>query len=341
MVPPQEESPMNEITARQLAVRACVALATLCGLAEAATIEPTPAVKADPKASKPICAVDAFGAFEDNYVLLVNDSRQPGWVDASERAVRGQVSVKYSIAGEPYFRVQERRSLERCEPKPPTANWELFAGYTNVFDFYLGSRSSDPVVMRSGNVGLFVRIPLRVDRLFGNRHDQLLLSIEHLSNGQPFDASTPEGIQRANRAYERRDRAFFDSVSRGGNFIAADLSTLRTWSDVKVDLRAKLKWHFGRDENTVFWGPQAGHTVRDYDLLLLHAGVGTGGKFRVELDWRLGRRGLATDSFTLGAQFMAGPLPFYVRYHHGPFGNLANFTQEERSLGVGFRFAFD
>ena len=58
-----------------------------------------------------------------------------------------------------------------------------------------------------------------------------------------------------------------------------------------------------------------------------------------DLDWRLGDRGLATDSWTFGLEFNVAAVPLYVRLHRGPMNTLSNYAQRQDSIGIGIRFA--
>jgi hypothetical protein len=59
----------------------------------------------------------------------------------------------------------------------------------------------------------------------------------------------------------------------------------------------------------------------------------------VDAQWRLGDRGTATDSWTVGIEWDWFELPAYLRLHRGPMNTLSNYTQRQDSIGFGLRFA--
>lgn len=109
----------------------------------------------------------------------------------------------------------------------------------------------------------------------------------------------------------------------------------------RLTLRAKLRIYLGEQDSAVTWGPLAnsGRKFSDYDRLQLHAWWRFSRELQFEVNWRLGDRGLATDSWTLGAEFSLGSVPLYSRLHRGPMNTLSNYTQRQDSIGIGIRFA--
>jgi hypothetical protein len=303
-----------------------------------------------------------FAAFHDNY-LLWNQMSNNGWTQRDERALRGQVSVKYSIANCPQRREKDSRALEEVHADPAASIWqrltgiELFVSYTNRFDFYLGSRDSGPVINRISNPGLHLRLP---PGFFtgdpGNRRDTWQLSFEHMSDGQVVEPVTnADDQQRAQRAYERGDHRFFDTISRGMNYVAAQGEWVWALSKdetdpkgAKVDLRAKVKAYVGRSDSAITWGPLAGQGLKfaDYERVKVRVGLYWPGLGRFELTSQLGDRGFKHASHTLGWQrnirldTLNFELPLFVQVHRGPMNTLSNYTQRQDSVGIGLRMAY-
>lgn len=313
---------------------------------------------------------ERFAAFHDNY-LLWNQMSNNGWTTRDERALRGQVSVKYSVANCPQRREKDSRVLEEVSEREAalassTDIWrrltgiELFVSYTNRFDFYVGTRDSGPVINRINNPGLHLRLP---PGFFtgkpGNGRDTWQLSFEHMSDGQVVEpVSNPSDQLRAQRAYERGDHRFFDTISRGMNYVAVQGEWVwapdkkqdgRPDKEVpKLDLRAKVKAYVGGSDSAITWGPLAGQGLKfaDYERLKVRVGLYWPQLGRFELTTQIGDSGFQHASHTLGWQknirFTAlnFELPVFVQLHRGPMNTLSNYTQRQDSLGVGLRVAY-
>ncbi len=291
-----------------------------------------------------------FGAHEDNY-LMWNEVRDRDWSAKQEGAIRGRFSVKYTMCGTPYQRFAARagepvdalpqgeRSQHLVDPAKDTL--ELFFAYTGEIDFYLGTRTSDPVVSRLNNPGLHLRIPTRRYLGTGGRDDNLIVSLEHRSNGQATEVSSAEQLQRVQLAYERGDRPYIDSIGRGSNYVGLALETTSEAKGKYVELGVKLYLQFDQDSE-VRWGPDALHSRRltDYERLRLQAALNWTRHLWFDAELKLGDKLHRTASGSLGFQFpLFGFLPAYIRYHRGPFNTLANYSQRSESIGIGLRFA--
>lgn len=310
---------------------------------------------------------ERFAAFHDNYALW-NQMRNNGWASRDERAVRGQLSVKYSFVGCPQRREKETRALQPAPvnndvkdevaqaPGTRSSFWqrlrnaELFVSYTNRFDFYLGSRDSGPVINRVSNPGLHLRLPVEVGGNEDDRRDAWQLSLEHMSDGQVVEPATNARDQLlAQRAYERGDRHFFDTISRGMNFVAVQREWVwkRSDNEPSFDVRAKIKHYVGSD-SSITWGPLADRGLRfaDYERIGVRLGVHLPHLGRFELTSQIGDRGLRRASHTLGWQRNLRweswnvELPLYVQAHFGPMNTLSNYTQRQDSFGIGLRLAY-
>jgi hypothetical protein len=321
---------------------------------------------------------ERFTAFHDNYALW-NQMSNNGWAPRDERALRGQVSVKYSLVNCPQRRDERTRALkpapaaadaadsagavqpletEKEKQEKPLTFWqrlhsaEVFVSYTNRFDFYVGSRDSGPVINRVNNPGLHLRLP---GRLFtgdaGDTRGAWQLSFEHMSDGQVVEpVSNAADRLRAQRAYERGERHFFDTISRGMNYVAVQGEWV--WDlprkDAVFDVRAKIKAYASSD-SAITWGPLAdqGLKFRHYERVKVRLGLFWPHWGRFELTSQLGDSGLKHSSHTLSWQYDVGAegsgrlrLPLFVQAHFGPMNTLSNYTQRQDSIGIGLRLAY-
>lgn len=306
-----------------------------------------------------------FAAFHDNYVLW-NQMNNNGWASRDERAVRGQLSLKYSFIGCPQRRDKESQALKptpvntavaaEVEQEPGKAitfwqrmrNAELFVSYTNRFDFYLGSRDSGPVINRVSNPGVHLRLPAD---LFGdNKRDAWQISLEHMSDGQVVEPATNDRDRLlAQRAYERGDHRFFDTISRGMNYVAVQGEWVWELEGGAIfDVRTKVKAYVGHSDSDITWGPLAGQGLKfaDYERFKLRLGLYWKPLGRIELTSQIGDRGLHRSSHTLGFQHTLSvpswnlELPIYLQAHVGPMNTLSNYTQRQNSFGIGLRLAY-
>jgi len=313
-----------------------------------ATAAATPQREQRSVSGAPATSPERFGQHGDNYALY-NTMRNNGWAGHDESAVRAHYSLKFTFCGPKFSRSRPvanepddpTRTPTLCPQGEKSSQLELFAAYTGEFDFYAGTRESGPVVNRVSNPGLFVRIPLRLylpSLAQGDDHAEL--GIEHRSNGQVGDVTSARGTEAAQRAYQARDRQFFDAISRGADYISLSARLFDRFGDDRVELRSKLRLYLNQDA-AVTWGPlaNAGRRFSDYDRLQLMGAIHPRGWGRWELQWRVGDRGLATDSFDLGWQAESKSFPLYIRLHRGPMNTLSNYTQRQDSVGIGIRFA--
>jgi outer membrane phospholipase A len=295
-----------------------------------------------------LASPERFGQYGDNYAIY-DTMRNSGWAAHDESAIRAHYSLKFTFCGPQFDRRREANGPTNPGPRGPTlcpqgeksSQVELFAAYTGEFDFYLGTRQSGPVINRLSNPGLFARIPLRLYfPALSHQNDHVEIGVEHRSNGQVTEVTEPRDSERAQAAYDARDRFYFDTVSRGANYVSVAARKYSAFGDDRVELHGKLRLYWNQD-SAVTWGPLAksGRKVSDYDRVQLMAAFQQPGWGRWELEWRVGDRGLSTDSFNLGWQYGSGSFPLYVRLHYGPFNTLSNYTQRQDSFGVGLRFA--
>ena len=293
-------------------------------------------------------------AYEDSYAIW-NQMRNNGWTTKDEQALRAKISFKYTFCGPQFRRPTGQDRVDKKTPDsaredswcPSSGKWadaELFFGYTAEFDFYAGTRTSGPVIGRVNAPGLFVRLPaVRILGADWKETDGLEVGLQHRSDGQATEVTSDRDARIANEQYAGGNRPFFDTISRGANFmmIAVDKELPPPPIGEKLTLRAKLRLYLGQQDSDITWGPLAngGRRFSDYDRLQLHAWWRLSRQTQFDLDWRLGDRGLATDSWTFGLEFNVAAVPLYVRLHRGPMNTLSNYAQRQDSIGIGIRFA--
>lgn len=226
----------------------------------------------------------------------------------------------------------------------------IYLKFNGAFDFYMGTRPSSPVVNRLSNIGLHYRCRLGENRVWGDwRLDWLDVGLEHRSNGQTTDVLAPAEALAAQNAYAANNRPFFDSVSRGSDYVSLETKAGREVGAGSLAAYAKLKLYFSQHSD-VTWGPLArrGVSVSDYDRVTLTARYGfdrdkkTVGATEASLTWTLGDGGLATDSASLDFMYVHEifglVIPVYVRYHVGPMNTLSDYTRSQKTIGVGVKF---
>lgn len=258
--------------------------------------------------------------YEPSYFVLQQAS-------GDETAIRAHYSFKYCLSK--YNHVANEHGGNSCRSTDHKAN-ELYISYTGEFDFYMRTRPSDPVINRLSNPALHYQ--WKLDSI-----EWLDFAVEHRSNGQATEISTPLQAAKAQIAYDSNDHVFFDSISRGSNFLSVE-SKIKSGNE-KTSFYAKLKQYFSRDSD-ITWGPLAATNtaISDYDRLriLVRNDIGDYGEFSVE--WTVGDRGLSTDSWNIDYLYSKDlPLTVYFRYHNGPMHTLSNYTDNQNYLGAGLK----
>jgi hypothetical protein len=321
----------------------CIGLLLLAEAGQAAMLVSTE--------NRPITDPERFGAYGDNYAVYGGMSNSK-WAERDESALRGHYSLGYIIRGR----------------ETDAGNFTIFAfSHTGEFDFYVGKRNSSPVINRISNPALHYVIYFDPDKGRGGGdvstssmalgrsespfgYSRVDIALEHESNGQTTEVRTPEEMARADAAYAERDRYFFDSVSRGSNFlsITGELSQRgtdeRSGSPIRVTATLRA---YATQAYQVTWGPLAGTGAKlsDYNILRLgmHRYVPNWGIFG--LTWTVGAGGPDKSSLDIDWQLdvfenhKTRPLPLYIRYHHGPLNTLSNYSQKQNSFGVGVKLA--
>lgn len=229
---------------------------------------------------------------------------------------------------------------------------EHFVTYTGKFDFYVGSRISGPVVNRLSNPAWHSR------KYFGdevNFFDWVDFGFEHKSNGQVVSASerVSGSMQyRADAEYLAGNHAYIDSISRSVNYLSLETkSSLTVGSREGFEFYLKLYgFHFG-EESDVHWGDYAGQEnvkfteferIRSVLNIPLTDEKKYDKKREMGIEWTVGGRGLATDSVNVWVRWPFElcdlQIPLTLRAHAGPMNELSNYTEDQRSYGIGLSF---
>ena len=246
--------------------------------------------------------------------------------------------------------LQVHYSLRYMLDPDPYDEAAVYLKFNGAFDFYMGTRPSSPVINRLSNLGFHRRCRLGNS---GSSSEWALhwldIGLEHRSNGQTTEVLSPTDAQSAQRAYESNNHRFFDSVSRGADYISLETKASRHLGAGSLTAYGKLKLYVNQ-HSEVTWGPMAGRgvSVSDYDRFSLTARYGfdrsksSDGATEASLTWTLGDSGFATDSVAIDfmhARRLFGLIvPFYVRYHVGPMNTLSNYTRSQKSFGFGVKF---
>lgn len=256
-----------------------------------------------------------------NYIVFT----APTSYDHSDFAFEGQVSLRYNISD----------------------SGHTFMHFTNRFDFYAGARNSSPVVIRDEKIGLDwdlrsfnSDLPLNLETIY--------FGFTHWSNGQvinvtdnPTANDSANTISRAEytEAYNGYNtasdssgyRELVDSLSRSRNYLT--VTPLFKFNN-GINLAAEFKIPIIDQEETVWGNIDPDATFSDYDVMTI-AASSAAGKGIVAAQIRLGKKLLAGESYDLSYHFSKSS-PWFVKYHHGPFQRLSDYTREINVLSFGF-----
>lgn len=240
------------------------------------------------------------------------------WAEDDEAALRAHISFQYRVHE---YGVDDSIKFIR--------NSYFYLSYTGEFDFYVGTRESGPVVNRINNPAVHWRKVYDDFKLID-------VSLEHKSNGQSTEVETPRQIERVQLAYLENDRHFFDTISRGSDFLAIEGKYKAIDCSWSFDAKAKV---YLRTDYAITWDDNAGKdlSIEDYDRVRFLASYKiAGGELGVE--WTIGDKHLKTDSWNIDYLFSEDAvIPIYVRYHYGPLFTLSNYTKEENYIGIGVK----
>lgn len=231
---------------------------------------------------------------------------------------------------------------------------EFFLSYTGVFDFYMNTRDSGPVVNRISNPGGHYRRTLPIADRRGIHVAWVDVGFEHRSDGQTTnpnnrvtDATSPNfGRFRAQVEFEQGNHGYIDSISQDTNYIV--LGTIVTVGE-RADLELRYKPLYLWNKTAITWGPMADQDVKvsDYDRFRLGLSFRLGDEKtrrseerRFFADWTLGDKALNTDSWDFGlywpSRIFGLDIPLFARLHYGPMNTLSDFARDQKSFGIGF-----
>ena len=284
--------------------------------------------------SHPVHADSRFSAHRPNVVLARADS-------LGESEGGGHIEYNFSTR----YQVAEWRSVN------------INLAYTGRFDFFLGSRSSSPIVNRLNNPELLFRLGQpRGDLIF----DYIQIAYGHESNGQQinsqelFDSDT-----RENRN---------DFISRGWDYISVEKKYSRYWQqdEAKCKLSSKCTefWFTfkgilstgllqGDIEDTIFIADRDPNVdIRDFDglqAIVSHEWERKGRFFEqaeVSLKTITGSRSpfrnitneLQLRGTTKALPFVNLQLPLYFVYRKGFFEEIADYSLRTEYIGFGLKF---
>lgn len=260
--------------------------------------------------------------YEPSYVIC-------RWADDDDRALNAHYSFKYSLYKEEY-----KKS-------------DLYLKYIGDFDFYWGSRESDPVVNRVSNPGLHWQLFFDKNSNLYNWIKWVNIGIEHRSNGQTTEVTSAPEAAAAQNAYDNNDRQFFDSISRGANYFSGEVHELKRTKYGDLSFYLKTKLYYISKDSEITWGPLAnsGVDISDYDRIILIARYSfkknNDYKWETSIEWMLGDKYFRHDSLNIDLMIHAKnskvDIPFYIRCHLGPMFTLSNYTKYEKSFGIGIK----
>lgn len=269
---------------------------------------------------------ERFVPFDVNYLTYASPK-----YDYNDRPLEAQVSLRYNFWN----------------------NQRLYMHFTNRFDFYLKTRESSPVVVRDERIG--VRWIFNTD-MFGllEEGDGLIeAGITHWSNGQRTvvtdDITAPNGVTKekylkAYKIYKKSGtsesdsaRDLVDSLSRSRNYI--DLSaTFRNFENLTLSVGGKVDVLRGDTEDKVYGNIDPDANFRHYDSFTFATKYDIR-KFSFIYQLRIGEMFLATDSHDFSIRYNKDGFPLFIRYHHGPFQRLSDYTRPIDSIAIGFELS--
>jgi Phospholipase A1 len=306
-------------------------------------------------------AMPAVRASENNGCAPVSDASQGK--DAKQVCIESRLQAhkpsyavwRQSKGDEDAVQAKYSFSYE-LRPDAALKNWRVYLKYTGLFDFYMGTRPSSPVVNRLSNPGIHWQHEWH--QALGDTAWQTQwfdIGVEHRSNGQTTDMQNLAEADAARRAYERGDHRFFDGISRSANYLS--IETKARHAERRFGLYLKTKLYFDSD-HAVFWGPQAQKRmdIKDFDRLSVGLTYSSrpesdarqkraNGDSEASLYWTVGDKGPRYSSLDLDYMRIARidkwdiSLPLYVRLHFGPMNNLSNYSYRQTSLGIGLKFS--
>ncbi|WP_196159353.1 hypothetical protein [Reinekea sp. G2M2-21] len=335
--------------------------------------------------------VQKLSFFRDNYLnYRLFSSMQLGGEDrqTDEMSLRGQYSIKYTFwestnceyenniqgngksDGRKYS-YNSRSSiaylacLDEKNLNPDKWSKRFFFGMTGMFDFYLITRDSGPVINRISNPGIYLEFytPYQFfspSESESHQEKSLLFGLEHRSDGQVLDETDEDGepvptqfndkgepiayvLDDITDAFNSNDHQALDSLGQGANFVSINYSRYfePTIGGEVYGYELNVKPFWFPDNGNRFWIAGKNVGFKGYDMI--------GGKVSVEgmfgsalsgsasvrtgtllLDGISGDLQLTWDICIRGTSF-----PLQLRTHLGPMDYLAHYSTSTFSVGLG------
>jgi len=259
-----------------------------------------------------------------------------------ESALEVQYSLKYNFIKE---------FDEKCNQAH-----NFFFSYTGMFDFYVGTRSSGPVINRISNPAFHYKFDLVNSE---NSSIWFDFGLEHKSNGQVTDPNDKDdnpnsptyGQYITQLEYNKGNRHYFDGISVGSNYVSLSAGANKDNNNLTYGLTYKL---YVTSESDVTWGKYAGSGVKLNDFDMINVNMSKTFMFNsvnfkdatLTLAYAIGKKGLSTDSVDI---FAILPLyidscewkfPFMVKAHFGPMDRMSDYTKSLSSIGIGFALSY-
>lgn len=229
---------------------------------------------------------------------------------------------------------------------------DYYLHFTNRFDFYASTRESGPVVIRDERFGFNY---VATDDAYGIGPGTGLIEFgaTHWSNGQRNSVDeggarkpneiTQEEYTAAYSNYRSEnesdtDRDIVDSLSRARNYLTVS-TTIRPTEQLTLSAGAKIKVLPGAREETVYGDIDRGAKFSDYDVATFGARYKFDNTKSVFYQLRIGTEMLSTASHDLAVVIENGLVPLIIKYHHGPFQRLSDYTREINVFSVGMAFS--
>lgn len=320
------------------------------------------------------CSPLSFGrlsSFRETYLGMHTGLLELGEEDRTrdELALRGQYSLKFSLydnwctsrdllfvqdetTGKAQFDFFSDARLN-CLIEKSTTNqpyYEWFFGMTGQFDFYYLTRESDPVINRVSNPGIYWRRYLAADPFERVPSNELIIGLEHRSNGQVRDqylAGEPvaDVVEDATQAYAEGDISTLDTLGQSANYLSVTWSQdfIQTGNDMNIGYSVTGKIYLD-DYGQQSWdegNEQLGFS--GYDIIYASAKARWLPRTLIaELSMRFGSEIASNQksfSDTVATEFtltkLIYGLPWQVRFHSGPFEYLAAYSVPSTSVTVG------
>ena len=284
----------------------------------------------------------------NNYAVWQDTDRDDGSLQVG-------YSFKYNFFDcEVGYKVNVDR-LTTCKDSA-TAKFYGYFSYTGEFDFYMGTRTSGPVINRTSNPA-FHGLWEFTEK--GGVFDWIDLGIEHRSNGQVIDAGERDdrsgsptiGEFLTEIEFQNGNREYFDAISRGANYLSLAIGRHQVQREFGWSLSFK---HYFNHESEITWGDLAGKdvSIEDYDILRFGYSdsfdLGFDSSFpeiTLALEYILGEELEKTDSMNLMIVLPyrtddGWDIPWTLRIHRGPMDRLSNYTESIDSIGLGVTFSY-